>query len=609
MALTAAALELSVQYVSLEWHLAAASADWLELLEDADAAGAAEVHAEVDGHARAVDAPSAADAADEAAADVVTLFKKVDVAPLAPRAAAEDTADEAGAAPGEVRSGLTHAILGPAAVDEVGRVDDGDMALGEALTIYLPNRKRVALRVSLECTVAEAISRALLKVAAMLARGESAGRGADALGVGDAAAACYELRLHDVDGEPEDCPALDRSHAALAFGADELCLVQLARPPVALALAPKAARRLHVYLPDRTRVTVDVNASTRVRDAIGLVLHRADSAALGSGAPAAACYELRLHDAGGEPDDDFPALEQDGPALSFGTDEVCLVLIPGKKPPPAAPAAMAATTAQPDGADAGASLADGVAMLTIELPSGEELRLKVDAAWTVRELVPRVLRRRRMHAWALDWGLRMRAADRDRLCLPFRDVCEHLSIRDLDMAGVHTLELYSRQHAGGWFVDAPPAPEPKLVGAAHTDPRGGGPRATANAAPITPDDFNFNPATGPAFREWNVVKRNELGRRQERVLGIDGTKIYNTKRDHKSARITATQRPFHLLSNILRVTILDSDPSRSSVEIVYVEASRHLARSYTLESAYDAAHVAAKIKYNRKLRLSDAAEA
>ena len=31
-------------------------------------------------------------------------------------------------------------------------------------------------------------------------------------------------------------------------------------------------------------------------------------------------------------------------------------------------------------------------------------------------------------------------------------------------------------------------------------------------------------------QEWNVVKKNKFGRKQERVFGVDGKKVYNSKK-------------------------------------------------------------------------------
>lgn len=36
--------------------------------------------------------------------------------------------------------------------------------------------------------------------------------------------------------------------------------------------------------------------------------------------------------------------------------------------------------------------------------------------------------------------------------------------------------------------------------------------------------------TAAVYQEWNVVKKNKFGRMQERMLGIDGSHLYNSRR-------------------------------------------------------------------------------
>jgi len=128
---------------------------------------------------------------------------------------------------------------------------------------------------------------------------------------------------------------------------------------------------------------------------------------------------------------------------------------------------------------------------------------------------------------------------------------------------------------------------------------------------ISPADFHFNPATGPAYEQWNVVKINEFGRRQERIFGVDGLHLYNTKREAKNPlggckKISSTYRPSRKISDILKTNILEINGRRNTIQIVYLEHNKHVSRKYELDTEYDAAHIVAKIRYNRRL-LADAA--
>jgi len=94
--------------------------------------------------------------------------------------------------------------------------------------------------------------------------------------------------------------------------------------------------KLEVYLPNRTPMAVEVRASASVHDVIVAVLkqHRAERRrpALRDGSN---CYELRLHEEDGYPDEDFPALDRARQISNFaqgGAHEYCLCEIPGMKP-------------------------------------------------------------------------------------------------------------------------------------------------------------------------------------------------------------------------------------------------------------------------------------
>jgi len=44
-----------------------------------------------------------------------------------------------------------------------------------------------------------------------------------------------------------------------------------------------------------------------------------------------------------------------------------------------------------------------------------------------------------------------------------------------------------------------------------------------------PGTFMFNDVTAAMFKEWKVIKKNKYGKKQNRMLGIDLHKVYNSK--------------------------------------------------------------------------------
>jgi hypothetical protein len=81
--------------------------------------------------------------------------------------------------------------------------------------------------------------------------------------------------------------------------------------------------------------------------------------------------------------------------------------------------------------------------------------------------------------------------------------------------------------------------------------------AIPSQAMVEPEKVEFTNALSAAgYQEWNIIKRNKIGIKQPRVLGIDGQFIYNYKRGERrgnSGVSTATRE----VSKIVRVTTGD----------------------------------------------------
>jgi len=69
---------------------------------------------------------------------------------------------------------------------------------------------------------------------------------------------------------------------------------------------------------------------------------------------------------------------------------------------------------------------------------------------------------------------------------------------------------------------------------------------------------NYTAATAAAYQEWEVIKKNKMGRKQERMLGIDGTKMYNHKRGDKKGKsdVATLERD---ISTIIKIENIGSD--------------------------------------------------
>jgi len=78
-----------------------------------------------------------------------------------------------------------------------------------------------------------------------------------------------------------------------------------------------------------------------------------------------------------------------------------------------------------------------------------------------------------------------------------------------------------------------------------------------------PTKFIFHPSSADSCAQYNVVKTNKYGKRQERILGIDGERITNGY-PYSAKPGRTTRRPTRLVSDIVRVYLVNSPSLRGS---------------------------------------------
>lgn len=100
--------------------------------------------------------------------------------------------------------------------------------------------------------------------------------------------------------------------------------------------------------------------------------------------------------------------------------------------------------------------------------------------------------------------------------------------------------------------------------------------------------------TAAVYQEWAIVKKNKFGRMQERTLGIDGNKIYNSKRDGYSSR-HVVHRAQRDISTVRKVDTLAED--HRAFRITYDDEGEVSDIEYFCESARDCAEIVAKLNY------------
>ncbi|ETI50279.1 hypothetical protein F441_06144 [Phytophthora nicotianae CJ01A1] len=361
-----------------------------------------------------------------------------------------------------------------------------------------------------------------------------------------------------------------------------------ARPPM-MGADGGAVLHLTIYLPTRDEMKIDLYDVSTVDEAIQELLrvHHVDARqpALYYGHPE--CYELRLHDSDGIPDEDFPALDRSRKIKNFGDaggHEYCLCERPDACPPSGdAPTDVAAPTAaaKPSAAATKAPLPNDKAFLKIFMPKSDDYTVvAIDGTTVGQDLLPTLNKKHRLQLFQELYVLKISEADRERLDLASDEIDMHTKLRPLNL---HEVTLATKI-----FADAPQisAPAPSAVEeTANVDSRSRPP----------PETFMFNDVTAAMFKEWHVIKKNKYGKKQQRMLGIDLNKIYNRKvgerviTSSKSTKIA--ERP---MSGVVWVRF-NQDPSE--FQIYFKDSIEEIITDYTADSPYECAEIVAKLKY------------
>jgi len=112
----------------------------------------------------------------------------------------------------------------------------------------------------------------------------------------------------------------------------------------------------------------------------------------------------------------------------------------------------------------------------------------------------------------------------------------------------------------------------------------------------------YTETTASVYQEWYIVKKNKYGRKQERIIGIDGKKVYNSKRDKYSRNPTGVQRAQRDISSIRKIEkVVPGD--NKTFRIVWEQGREVVDIEYTCESARDCSEIVAKLSFLVSSRL------
>ena len=92
------------------------------------------------------------------------------------------------------------------------------------------------------------------------------------------------------------------------------------------------------------------------------------------------------------------------------------------------------------------------------------------------------------------------------------------------------------------------------------------------------------------------MKKNKYGMKQERIIGIDGKMVYNTRRDKFRGNSTAVYRAQRDLASVMKVQTVDTE--KKTFQITWKEDSGELYNiEYICENTKDCNDITAKLNY------------
>ena len=110
----------------------------------------------------------------------------------------------------------------------------------------------------------------------------------------------------------------------------------------------------------------------------------------------------------------------------------------------------------------------------------------------------------------------------------------------------------------------------------------------------------YTDGTAAVYEEWNVIKKNKFGIKQERVFGVDFNCIYNTKRsDVKLSDRSNVRLAQRDLKDIIKFEKVDQDGK--TFRITWQEDNIQYNIDYTCENERDCNQIINKLNYLRNI--------
>lgn len=222
-------------------------------------------------------------------------------------------------------------------------------------------------------------------------------------------------------------------------------------------------------------------------------------------------------------------------------------------------------------------------MVIIIFPDGIEVEIGYNKEHTMLDLLPLIAKTHRIRLYRNEYVFVMSEQDQARLMLMSPLVNLHAIVKDV---GTRTFQIQKKVYADSVRQNK------RTNKTSH--------QSIHRSGKMDVNNIVITDATANAYQEWNVIKKNKFGRKQERIFGADGRKVYNAKRGQLKST-AGVQRAEREIATIKKIEILDE---RQTFRITWMDERDQYNIEYICDSPRECAEIVTKIKYTLNKQMS-----
>ena len=341
--------------------------------------------------------------------------------------------------------------------------------------------------------------------------------------------------------------------------------------------------KLTIYLPDYTSMKVYINDTSTFGDLITLVLYlHKDSAKkppLMYDNPE--FYELRMHEGDGDPDYDFAALDKKKKIRNHNENEYCVCEVKNLK------YLQATALTQGNISSRSSKGLGGDNTVTVHY-NNSEMVLTYGDDTTLRDLLPMMEKKHRLRLFTEEYSFYIYNREeqaKKMLTSPLVDISSN--VKKLQ---IKEFELKKKKYADTIYIERQNSEK-------ESNLQSNAPYNQQQFSEATDNAIIYTDATASVYQEWNIIKKNKYGQKQERILGVDGFFIYNSKRERYSRNPVGVRRAQRDIQCIRRIEP-STDDSKGFKILWEGEKAREVVEiEYSCETARERQELLAKITF------------